>query len=98
MHEPGPAEIHAAINVDTVPTCIYPGAIYLSGWAAEHETDGGMTMYQSSPAEDAQKAAGGQFPPLLLHIPTTPPIPLPLLFPHSRITTSLQHIVSSNIP
>ncbi len=61
IHKPGPAETHAAINVDALPTCIYPGAIYLCGRAAEQGTDGGMTVYQLSPAEDAQKAAGELF-------------------------------------
>ena len=72
MYEPGPAEIHTAIDVDALPTRIYPGAIYLSGWAAEHETDGGMTMYQSSPAEDAQKAAGELFSIGRVHERSTP--------------------------
>ena len=61
MHKPGAAEEHAAINVDAPPCCIYPGTIYLSRRAAEHGTDGRMTVYQLSPAEDAQKAAGELF-------------------------------------
>ena len=72
MHKPGPAEKHAAINVDAPPTCIYPGAIYLCGRAAEHGTDGGMTVYQLSPAENAQKAAGELFASGRVHERSTP--------------------------
>ncbi len=72
IHKPRPAEKHAAINVDALPICIYPGAIYLSGRAAEHGTDRGMAMYQLSPAEDAQKAAGELFANGRIHECSTP--------------------------
>ena len=62
MHKPGPTEKHAAINVDALPTCIYPRTVDPAGWAAEYGTDRSMTMYQLSPTEDAQKATGKIFP------------------------------------
>ena len=72
MHNPGPAEIHAAIDVDALPTCVYPGAIYFAWRAAAHCTDGRMTVYQLSPAEDAQKAAGELFAKGCVHERPTP--------------------------
>ena len=72
IHKPGPAEKHAAINVDALPACIYPWAIYPSGRAAEHRTDGGMTVYQLSPAEDAQKTTGELFAGGRVHERSTP--------------------------
>src|SRR5579859_4517461 len=61
MHKPGPTEIHTPIDIDALLACIYPGTIYLAGRATAHSTDGSMTVYQLSPAEDAQKAAGELF-------------------------------------
>ena len=72
MHEPWPAERHTAINVDALPTCIYPGAIYLSRRAAEHGTDGGMPVYQLSSSEDTQKATGELFAIIRVHERSTP--------------------------
>ena len=72
MHKSGRAKKHAAINVDALPTGIYPGPIYLSGWAAEHGTDGSMTMYQLASTEDAQKAARELFASERMHEHSTP--------------------------
>jgi len=81
MHKPGPAKKHTTINVDALPTCIYPGTVYLSGRAAEHGTDGGMTVYQLSPSEDAQKAAGELFAIGRIHERSTPGKILQHFFP-----------------
>ncbi len=86
IHKPGPAETHAAINVDALPIRICPGAIYLSGRAAEHGTDGGMTMYQLSPAEGAQKVTGELFANGRVHECSTPGKLFQHFFPGQRIT------------
>src|SRR5258707_3254279 len=98
MHEPGPAEIHTAIDVDALPTCIYPGPIYLSGWAAEHETDGGMTVYQSLPTEDAQKAAAELFSICRVHERAPPGRPIQQFFSSLRTPSTCQHLVVSLHP
>ena len=72
MHKPGAAEVHAAINVDAVPPCIDPGAIYLSRRAAQHGTDGGMTVYELSPPKDAQEATSELFATGCVHEHSTP--------------------------
>jgi hypothetical protein len=61
VHKTGSFKKHTAIDIDALPTCIYPGAMDLSWMAAEHSTDGSITMYQLASTEGGEKTQSELF-------------------------------------